>query len=282
MRTRVLSASLCGVSFAPSHSDAQGGANGAHSGGAITSATLEDLRFDDKGLIPAIAQSRHTGEVRMLAFANREAIEATLRTGRGHFFSRSRQCLWRKGESSGHELVVHAVLSDCDCDAVLYMVDPSGATCHTGRPSCFFRNLSADAPQQPVASAAGSSAINAPGEALDNATALPTLFALAARLEERRDSTQERSYTRQLLAGGATKLAEKILEESQEFSEALVSESPQRALAEAADVLYHLWVALMTRGLTPEELAALLSRRFGESGLEEKARRRSSAAAPSH
>ena len=103
--------------------------------------TLAELKYDQSGLLTVVAQDRLTGELRMLAHANREALQATLDTGEAYFFSRSRNALWKKGESSGHVLRVSEVWTDCDGDAVLYLVDPAGPTCHTGRESCFFQRL---------------------------------------------------------------------------------------------------------------------------------------------
>ena len=97
------------------------------------------LKYDDQGLVTVVVQDRLTGEVRMLAHANERALRATLESGEGHFYSRSRQALWRKGETSGHLLRVAELWADCDGDAVIYLVDPEGPSCHTGRTSCFFR-----------------------------------------------------------------------------------------------------------------------------------------------
>src|ERR1700690_896442 len=100
---------------------------------------LAAIAFDGNGLVPVIAQEARTGTVRMVAWANREALTSTLATGAAHFWSRSRQALWRKGESSGHTLGVREIRIDCDGDVVLYLVDAEGPSCHTGAPSCFFR-----------------------------------------------------------------------------------------------------------------------------------------------
>src|SRR5260221_6933324 len=101
------------------------------------------LKFDERGLIPAIAQDHLTGQVRMLAYMNQEAIELTLASGKATFFSRSRGALWTKGETSGHVLSVLSVIADCDADTLLLSVLPVGPSCHTGRPACFFRQVSA-------------------------------------------------------------------------------------------------------------------------------------------
>jgi len=104
---------------------------------------IDDLRFDDRGLLPAVVQDAESGEVLMVAWMNREALEATLREGRTVFWSRSRRELWRKGETSGHVQHVEEVRADCDADVVLVRVHQVGAACHTGARSCFFRGVGA-------------------------------------------------------------------------------------------------------------------------------------------
>jgi len=216
-----------------------------------------ELAYDGAGLVTVVAQDRLTGEVRMLAHANLEAIEKTLETGKAHFFSRSRQALWRKGESSGHELVVHEVWVDCDADAVVYLVDPSGPTCHTGSPTCFFR---------PLTQAKGAKRANAPH-------AQPQLPRLFSELLARRDGQAQTSYTKRLLSQGASAVCAKIAEESGELIAAIESESDERVVSEAADVVYHLLVGLLSRGLGLRDVEAELARRAGVSGLVEKASR---------
>jgi phosphoribosyl-ATP pyrophosphohydrolase/phosphoribosyl-AMP cyclohydrolase len=187
---------------------------------------VQALKFDAQGLVPAIAQDRLTGEVRMLAYMNGEAIARTLETGRATFFSRSRQTLWEKGETSGHALHVREIYVDCDADTLLLLVDPVGSSCHTGQPSCFFRRLDA----------------GGIGEEILPASAF--LTRLEREIESRRQSTAEKSYTKSLLDGGAGRIGEKLREEAAELSAALASESDERVLSEAADVVYHLLAGL--------------------------------------
>lgn len=210
------------------------------------------LKLDERGLVTVVAIDRQTGEVRMLAHANEEALEATRAQGVAHFFSRSRQRLWKKGEESGNTLAVHQVLVDCDGDAVLYLVDPAGPSCHTGAESCFFRTLDGeDAHARP----------------------LPTLFALEAVIASRASASAEKSYTRSLLDGGAEKIGGKIREEAGELSDAIASESDERVVSEAADLLFHTLVGLRHRGIGLRRVALELARRFGTSGHAEKAGR---------
>ena len=213
---------------------------------------LDGLKWDAAGLVTVVVQDRHTGAVRMLGHADREALGRTLQTGEGWFFSRSRGSLWRKGQTSGHTLAVHAVVADCDADAVLYLVDPHGPTCHTGRPSCFFQPLTPGVP---------------------TATAAPTLAHLWDELVARQASSADRSYTRSLLDAGPTRVAEKVREEAHELCRALTGEDEARVVSETADLLYHAMVGLLARGLTFRDVAVELARRTGISGHDEKASR---------
>lgn len=218
-----------------------------------TASALDDLTWDDRGLLPTVVQDRHTGEIRMVAWANRAAVEATLATGQATFFSRSRQALWRKGETSGHTLDVAEIWTDCDRDVLLYLADPHGPTCHLGTPTCFQHPLS-------------------PGA---EGRAAPTLLRLEHTLEARKAAPRTGgSYTQRLLDGGAEAVGAKLREEAGELSDALQSETDDRVWAEAADLAYHALVGLVGRGLDHRGVLAELARRFGLSGLVEKARRR--------
>ncbi|MFI5306038.1 MAG: phosphoribosyl-ATP diphosphatase, partial [Polyangiales bacterium] len=172
-------------------------------------------------------------------------------------YSRSRKALWRKGESSGHVLRVVEVWADCDSDALLYLVDPEGPSCHTGRPTCFFRRVERDGSIVESSDAHG-------------AALLPRLW---TELENRKRAGSAQSYTRALLDAGTAKVSDKIREEADELARAIASESDERVVAEAADEIYHLLVGLLLRGLSLRDVEAELARRFGLSGLDEKAGR---------
>jgi phosphoribosyl-AMP cyclohydrolase / phosphoribosyl-ATP pyrophosphohydrolase len=215
------------------------------------------LNFNAQGLIPALAQDRFDGQVRMLGWMNREALERTLETGNATFFSRSRSALWVKGETSGNLLRVHSVTADCDADTLLLLVEPAGPSCHTGRPSCFFKRVQPD------------------GTLLDEASEVTPFFGeLERTIRQRQVSTAEKSYTRSLLDGGAGKIGGKIREEAGELATALADESDERVLNEAADLLFHTLVGLRARGLDLRAVAAKLSARMGQSGHAEKASRK--------
>jgi phosphoribosyl-ATP pyrophosphohydrolase/phosphoribosyl-AMP cyclohydrolase len=214
------------------------------------------LKFDAHGLIPAIAQDHLSGQVRMLAYMNQEALEHTLRSGKATFFSRSRGKLWTKGESSGNVLSVVSVVADCDADTLLLTVLPTGPSCHTGRPACFFRQV-----------AAGGELVDRPSEAA------PFLIELGELLESRKASTAEKSYTKSLLTGGPDKIGAKIREEAGELADAIKNETDERVLSEAGDLLYHVLVGLTQRGLTLRQVIEVLAKRTHQSGHAEKASR---------
>jgi phosphoribosyl-AMP cyclohydrolase / phosphoribosyl-ATP pyrophosphohydrolase len=200
---------------------------------------FEQVRFDEKGLVPCIAQDAETGEVLTLAYANEEALRLTVETGEVHFFSRSRERIWRKGEESGHVLKLKQLRYDCDGDAILAMVEPSGPACHTGERTCFYRELGGSASTEKDAPAA-------PGE--PEPVAHEALAALRRTLRDRAAERPEGSYTVKLL-DDPTLIGEKVEEEAEEVARAAREESDERVAEEAADLLYHLSVLLASREL---------------------------------
>lgn len=213
------------------------------------------LQFGDHGLIPVVVQDHLTGEVRMVAYATAEAIEKTVQSGRATFWSRSRGELWEKGRTSGNAIDVRRVLVDCDADCVVYSGEPHGASCHTGAESCFFQVLE--------------------NGALSQASEQPqTLLAtLEAVLESRKKATGEKSYTKSLYDAGPAAIGAKVREEADELGRALESEGDDRVVSEAADLLYHLLVAIRWRAIPLRRVLAELARRLGTSGHAEKAAR---------
>jgi phosphoribosyl-AMP cyclohydrolase / phosphoribosyl-ATP pyrophosphohydrolase len=217
--------------------------------------SVTDLRWGETGLLPAIVQQRGSGEVLMLAWMDRTALERTLETGRAWFFSRSRQAYWMKGESSGNVQDVSEVRYDCDADALLITVEQRGdGACHTGERTCFYRAL-------PVAGAVPVAGEPAPARLGD------VLAGLTAVLEQRKRDLPEGSYTTQLLSGPQDKLLKKIAEESGEVIIAARDHDNAQTRYEAADLLYHLLVVLVREGVTADDLAAELAGRTGHSGL---------------
>jgi phosphoribosyl-AMP cyclohydrolase / phosphoribosyl-ATP pyrophosphohydrolase len=191
---------------------------------------LGAVRFNADGLVPVVAQDALSGDLLMVAYANREALERTLATGAAHYFSRSRQALWRKGETSGHTQEVTEVRLDCDGDAVLYRVRQEGPACHTGSRTCFVSRLGAEA-----------------GEGPDEGGHL--LQRLAATVARRAADRPAGSYTAQLLAAGIPKASQKVGEEAVEVVIAANSEDGARLASETSDLLYHLLVLLQARGV---------------------------------
>ena len=194
---------------------------------------LSDRRpgFTDD-LLPVIVQDADDGTVLMLAWANAEAVTETERSGDAHFWSRSRDRLWRKGEMSGNVMRVVGLAADCDGDALLYRVRPAGPACHTGTRTCFGQ-------------------IQAPG----------ILDELAELARGRRDADPESSYTARLLAGGPRRPAEKVVEEAGETATAALAGTDDELAGEAADLLYHLVVLLASRDLPLERALAVLRER---------------------
>lgn len=244
--------------------------------GVDPAALLAAVKLDVAGLVPVIAQDARTGVVRMFAWANREALSLTARTGQGHFYSRSRQALWRKGESSGHGLTVREVRVDCDGDVVLYLVDADGPSCHTGHTSCFFRKLA------PVSSVTGAGEADRDSDAgagvlIEDDTPPDPPAVVVARVADviarRRRDRPEKSYVVSLLDAGWPKILAKIAEETGELAESLPEADKAHTAHEAADLLFHVLVGLEAAGVPVEDVFAQLRQRFGVSGIDEKASR---------
>ena len=195
-----------------------------------------ELAFGPDGLLPVVVQERCSGDVLMVAWADAEALRLTAETGEAHFWSRSRRRLWRKGESSGHVLRVRAARTDCDRDTLLLLVDPGGPACHTGARTCF---------GETSASAAG------------------VVAEVERVIAERQRTLPEGSYTTKLLTRGLDASLKKVGEEATEVILAAKGESDERLAEEAADLLFHLLVALRQRGLSSEQVLDVLSRRRG-------------------
>jgi phosphoribosyl-ATP pyrophosphohydrolase/phosphoribosyl-AMP cyclohydrolase len=223
---------------------------------------IEEIRFDERGLVPVIAQDANTGLVLTLAYANRDAVEKTLESGEAHYFSRSRGELWRKGATSGNTQRVIEVKVDCDGDALLYRVLPSGPACHTGEESCFFTTLSGD--EAGVATEGIDSNATPASERVETNgdVDLGTMVdRLAATIAQRHREMPEDSYTAKLLAGGTERVAQKVGEEAVEVVVAALRD--ERLAEEAADLIYHLLVLLEERDVGIGEVARVLSDRHG-------------------
>ncbi|HEX3362906.1 MAG TPA: bifunctional phosphoribosyl-AMP cyclohydrolase/phosphoribosyl-ATP diphosphatase HisIE [Solirubrobacterales bacterium] len=214
---------------------------------------LDEISFNERGLVPCVVQDEASAEVLLLAYANRKALELTLETGELHFFSRSRGEIWRKGETSGATLAVRQLRYDCDGDAVLAIVAPAGPACHTGERTCFYREVGG-------AAAPEADAPPAPGE--PRRVVHEALPALERTLASRAASRPEGSYTVELL-DNPTLVGEKVEEEAEEVVRAAREETDERVAEEAADVLYHLWVLLAARRVPPAAVFEVLNARAG-------------------
>lgn len=234
---------------------------------------------DAAGLVAAVVVDRKGRDVRMVGYMNREALGETIARGRVVFFSRSKQRLWEKGESSGNVLELRELRIDCDGDAILCMVDAVGPTCHTGARSCFFRREDSD--EGRLRFDEGPEPLGASG----SASSAPSIFDdVSAVIEARKrgtgsDDQNARSYVRTLLDKGIPKINSKIAEEGAELCAALSRESAQRVANEAADLVFHMLVGLSARDVPLDAVRDVLRARFGQSGLDEKASRKPKAQA---
>jgi phosphoribosyl-ATP pyrophosphohydrolase/phosphoribosyl-AMP cyclohydrolase len=217
---------------------------------------LEELRFGPDGLLPTIVQEASDGTVLMLAYMNREALDLTLQTGYTHFWSRSRQALWKKGETSGNVQQVLAVQYDCDNDALLVQVHQYNVACHTGQRSCFYRTLTAPAA---LPTTAEPEVAQLPGGS-------DVLAALYQLILIRRDTGDKTSYVKGLFQRGQDVICKKVAEEAAEVLLASKSDIPSAIVYEMADLWFHSLVLLGYHQLHPNEILRELQRRLGRPG----------------
>jgi phosphoribosyl-ATP pyrophosphohydrolase/phosphoribosyl-AMP cyclohydrolase len=203
----------------------------------MSSINLHEIKFDERGLIPAIVQNAKTREVLTLAYMNEESLARTIETGQTWFWSRSRNELWHKGETSGNTQQVVSLALDCDRDAIVVLVDPAGPACHTGAVSCF--------------------------ETAQNRSLLTQLYDVIQSRERERPSG---SYTTYLFEEGLDKILKKLGEESAETIIAAKNDDRGRLVSEVSDLVYHLLVLLVARGVSLEEIANELEQRRGGFG----------------
>jgi len=201
---------------------------------------INDVKFDEKGLVPVVTQDIKTNAVLMVAYMNREALEKTLETGDMVYYSRSREKLWRKGETSGHYQTLRELKIDCDGDTLLALVSQEGPACHTGRYSCFFESLYGE------------------GDFTGGYGIIDELFGV---ISDRKQNPKEGSYTNYLFDKGIDKILKKVGEESAEVIIAAKNNAPDEIRYESADLIYHLLVMFCDRGLTPGEVFAALEQR---------------------
>jgi phosphoribosyl-AMP cyclohydrolase / phosphoribosyl-ATP pyrophosphohydrolase len=210
----------------------------------MNNAMIDQIRFDAQGLVPAIVQDHQSGEVLTLAYMNRESLRLTLERSETYFWSRRRQELWHKGETSGNAQKVKGIWYDCDADALLVKVEQTGNACHTGKYSCFFTPMGE-----------GSKATTGCGE---------TIGRLARVIHQRNVERPANSYTVRLLEGGIDKILKKVGEEAGEVVIAAKNHNPEEISWEVADLLYHTMVMLEAEGVSLSEVAAELEKRSGQ------------------
>jgi phosphoribosyl-ATP pyrophosphohydrolase/phosphoribosyl-AMP cyclohydrolase len=199
---------------------------------------LNEVKFDEKGLVVAVAQDYMSNEVLMVAYMNKESLEITLNEKRACYFSRSRQSLWRKGETSGHVQNLKGLYYDCDADAILMKVEQVGNACHTGAYSCFFNKVFED-----------------------NVTDQAILSRLYNQIIDRRDNPKEGSYTNYLFDKGLDKILKKVGEETSEVIIGAKNKSKDELVYEMCDLIYHSMVLMVSEGVTMDDLKAELTKR---------------------
>lgn len=201
--------------------------------------SINDIRFDSNGLITTVVQDFSTKEVLMVAYMNQESLEQTIKTGQTWFFSRSRNELWHKGETSGNYQSVNGIRYDCDGDALLIEVEPLGPACHTGEKSCFYRNI--------VES--------------ESTTVHSVISRLFETVKERKANPKEGSYTQYLFNKGIDKILKKVGEETSEVIIAAKNNSKEELIYETADLVYHMTVLLVNQGIDIKDITDELKKR---------------------
>jgi len=209
---------------------------------------LEQIKFNEGGLVPVIVQDVSSGQVLMLAYANKDAIQKTIDSGKSHFWSRSREKLWMKGEESGNVQDIREVYYDCDMDTMLYLVQQTGVACHTGERTCFYRSSQGDK-EAPVFGPSNSS---------------KTLDEVYEVILDRKQNPKDGSYVSGLFEKGLDKILKKIGEEAGETIIGAKNEDKKEIIYETADLWFHSLIVLSYFGITPNDIYEELGRRFGK------------------
>ena len=217
---------------------------------------LNTIDWEKSDLLPVIVQDSTTLEVLMMAYMNREALELSLSTKIAHYFSRSKQRLWKKGETSGHLQHCERFLLDCDNDTLLIMVRQEGVACHTGRKSCFFTDIQ------------NNEIISEPQ--IDTVATYGIIDELYHTILERKNGDPANSWTAKLLSKGDNAILKKVVEEAGEFAFAVKDNDEAEIIYECADLVYHVLVALGQKNISPDRIKQELARRAGTSGIVEK------------
>jgi len=237
---------------------------------------MEKITYDEKGLVPAVVQDEKTGEVLMMAYMNKDALQKTLETGRAWFYSRKRKTLWQKGETSGNFQEVKKIFYDCDGDTLLLKVDPKGPACHTGNRSCFYRDLMNDAGRiteiteynnnedeqmiKEEENTYGKNPVREKDISKFNSE-LKVLEELVSIIDSRFNELPEDSYVAKLYKGGRERILKKVGEEASEVIIASMSGKKSDTIYETADLIFHLLIALRYDGISVQEIMEELKRR---------------------
>ncbi|MDD2828183.1 MAG: bifunctional phosphoribosyl-AMP cyclohydrolase/phosphoribosyl-ATP diphosphatase HisIE [Sulfuricurvum sp.] len=217
---------------------------------------LNQIDWAKSELLPVIVQDSSTMEVLMMAYMNRESLELSLSTKIAHYYSRSKQRLWKKGESSGHLQHIERFLLDCDNDTLLILVRQEGVACHTGRKSCFFTDIESE------------ESVSEPQ--IDTTATYGIIDELYHTILARKNSDPSSSWTAKLLSSGDNAILKKVVEEAGEFSFAIKDGNEDEIIYECADLVYHVLVALGHKNISPDRIKQELARRSGVSGIAEK------------
>jgi len=220
------------------------------------SAAVDRVDWEKSELLPVIVQDVENNEVLMMAYMDREALTLSLETRVAHYFSRSKQRIWKKGESSGHTQAIHSFSLDCDNDTLLIKVTQEGVACHTGRRSCFFTELESGESNSDVT--------------VDTTAAYGVIDTLYHTIQERKSADPKTSWTAKLLSKGENTILKKVVEEAGEYCFAHKDNDESEMVYEAADLTYHMLVALASKNISPDRIKQELARRFDMSGIAEK------------
>ena len=217
---------------------------------------LKRVDWEKQALLPVIVQDNRTNEVLMMAYMNKEALKLSLQTKFAHYFSRSKQRIWKKGESSGHTQEIVSFFIDCDNDTLLIKVNQKGVACHTGRRSCFFTELQ-------------SGEITCDVE-VNTQASYGVIDTLYHTIQERKNADPKVSWTAKLFSKGENTILKKVVEEAGEYCFAHKDNDEKEMVYEAADLTYHMLVALASKNISPDRIKQELARRFDMSGIAEK------------
>jgi len=218
--------------------------------------SVSRIDWEKQELLPVIVQDQTNNEVLMMAYMNKEALQLSLSTKIAHYFSRSKQRLWKKGESSGHIQTIESFHIDCDNDTLLIKVSQEGVACHTGRRSCFFTELESGTAATEVE--------------IDTTSTYGVIDTLYHTIQERKNADPSSSWTAKLFSKGDNTILKKVVEEAGEFSFAYKDNDEGEMVYEAADLTYHMLVALAAKNISPDRIKQELARRFDMSGIAEK------------